>query len=176
MPPRRAVPGAETTRLPAVSVDTTRLTSPSFETTRMASPVAGGADADATRMTTAADLSKRLESVSDEDTHIPHRKDDDETMAPHSLKLAKAALPDEAQLVANGDLVIETASATGQLIFGVRPETLVGESLTAAVERSIRVLSTTKGRPTLALFATRNETDKTIKMTFKAGQAVEPVK
>ena len=71
---------------------------------------------------------------------------------------------------------MRSASATGQLIFGVRPETLVGASLSAAIERSVLVLAAAKGRPTLALFATRNESDKSIKMTFKAGQAVEPVR
>ena len=97
-------------------------------------------------------------------------------MAPHSLSLAKAALPDEAQLVVDANLVVRSTSATGQMIFGVRPEVLVGESLAAAVERSVQVLSKAKGRPTLTLLATRNESDKSIKMTFKAGQAGEPVR
>lgn len=169
--PRKPAPDIDTTRVPSSSVDTTRLTSPAFQTTRMTSPVD-----DTTRLNANVVDLKKFASLSDDDTHIPRRVDEDETMAPHSIKPAKAALPDEAELVVDADLVIRSTSATGQLIFGVRPETLIGEPLAAAVERSARVLSMAKGRPTLALFVTRNETDKSIKMTFKAGQAVEPVK
>lgn len=169
--PRGHGSDVDTTRLVSPSIDTTRLPSPSYDTTRMASPVA-----DETRPATNAVDLKRFASMSDDDTHIPRRLDEDETMAPHSIALAKAAWPDEAQLVVGADLVVQSASATGQLIFGVRPETLVGGSLAAALDRSVQVLASAKGRPTLALFAIRNETDKSIKMTFKAGQAVEPVR
>jgi predicted component of type VI protein secretion system len=158
---RRPAPEIDTTQVDRAAVDTTRVPRPGSDTTRID---AGALEA------------ARLEEDSDEDTHIPVRTDEDETMAPHSIALSKAASPDEAQLVVDADLVVRSTSATGQLIFGVRPDTLVGGSLAAAVERSVKVLATAKGRPTLALFATRNESDKSIKMTFKAGQAVEPVR
>jgi pSer/pThr/pTyr-binding forkhead associated (FHA) protein len=152
---------SEPTSLPGRGFDTTRLASPGIDTTRVPKKAVDAA------------LS---ETPPDEDTHIPRRTDDDETMAPHSIALSKAALPDEAQLIVDANLVVRSTSPNGQLIFGVRPEVLVGESLAAAIERSVQVLTKAKGRPTLALFATRNESDKSIKMTFKAGQAAEPVR
>ena len=168
----RAVADVHATRLSGRGFDTTRVANPASDTTRSPGP------SETTRLPRAAiDPTQSGSDNDDEDTHIPHRSDDDdETMAPHSSALSKAASPDEAQLVVDANLVVRSTSATGQLIFGVRPETLVGGSLSAAIERSVRVLATAKGRPTLALFATRNESDKSIKMTFKAGQAVEPVR
>ena len=160
---RRPESDADATRLPGAGFDTTTLARPTIDTTRVP-----GSAVEAARVGTAND--------DDEDTHIPKRADEDETMAPHSIALAKAALPDEAQLIVDANLVVRSASPNGQMIFGVRPEVLVGESLAAAIERSVQVLTKAKGRPTLALFATRNESDKSIKMTFKAGQAVEPVR
>jgi pSer/pThr/pTyr-binding forkhead associated (FHA) protein len=167
----RAAADADTTRLSGRGFETTRVANPAIDTTR------APGSSETTRLPRAAiDPTRSGSDNDDEDTHIPRRSDDDETMAPHSSALSKAASPDEAQLVVDANLVVRSTSATGQLIFGVRPETLVGGSLSAAIERSVRVLATAKGRPTLALFATRNESDKSIKMTFKAGQAVEPVR
>ncbi|MGH9385092.1 MAG: FHA domain-containing protein [Vicinamibacterales bacterium] len=150
------------TRRPAPNIDTTQVAGSNVDTTRIS-----GLD---------AALLRSIADDDDDDTHIPTRKDDDETMAPHSISLSRAVAPDEAQLVVDADLVVRSTSPTGQLIFGVRPEALIGRSLSEAVERSVGVLAGAKGRPTLALFATCNESDKTIKVTFKAGQAVEPVK
>jgi pSer/pThr/pTyr-binding forkhead associated (FHA) protein len=166
----------KTTRIGGRGLDTTLSARPALDTTNVA-----GSGSDTTRMTSpVVDVTQTGSDNDDEDTHIPRRThdddDDDETMAPHASTLSKAASPDEAQLVVDANLVVRSTSATGQLIFGVRPETLVGGSLSAAIERSVQVLATAKGRPTLALFATRNESDKSIKMTFKAGQAVEPVR
>ncbi len=168
---RRPAAEADATRLPTGGNDTTLVSSSPADATRLTGPAM-----DTTRIPAKAVETARYGSSPDEDTHIPRRRDDDETVAPHSIKLAKAAQPDEAQLIVDADLTVRSTSPTGQLIFGVRPEALVGESLAAAVERSVRVLSKAKGRPTLALFATRNESDKSIKITFKAGEAVEPVR
>lgn len=162
------MPGA---RPLAADIDVTRPHGSTTDTTRLASHVV-----DTTRVAPNSLDATRLTPSNDDETQVPRRTDDDETMAPHARVLAKAATPDEAQLVVDANLMVSTTSPTGQLIFGVRPETLVGGSLVAAMERSIQVLSTAKGRPTLALFATRSETDKSIQMTFKAGQAVEPVR
>jgi pSer/pThr/pTyr-binding forkhead associated (FHA) protein len=167
----RAAADGDTTLPGGRGFETTRVANPAFDSTRAAGSV------ETTRVASAAiDATRSGSDNDDEDTHIPRRSDDDETMAPHSSTLSKAGSPDEAQLVVDASLVVRSTSATGQLIFGVRPETLVGGSLSAAIERSVRMLATAKGRPTLALFATRNESDKSIKMTFKAGQAVEPVR
>jgi hypothetical protein len=174
MASRRPVPGSETTKVAAVKGDTTRLPGALVDAARNA-----GRSIDTTPPTGHDVDLAALHSAhedDDEDTHIPPRVDEDETMAPHSISLSKAALPDEAQLILDAGLVVQSTSATGQLIFGVKPEALVGRTLAEAVERSVRVLAGAKGRPTLALFATRDESDKTIRMTFKAGQAVEPVR
>jgi pSer/pThr/pTyr-binding forkhead associated (FHA) protein len=178
------VPTAVVRRLQASGPTDFDTTSPGrvspVDTTRMAGPTAeppGAATSTASTTRPGGFDPDILGDSPDEDTHIPRRRDDDdETRAPHSSSLARAASPDEAQLVVDANLTVLSTSSTGQLIFGVRPETLVGGSLAVAIERSVKVLATAKGRPTLALFATRNESDKTFKMTFRAGQAVEPVR
>jgi pSer/pThr/pTyr-binding forkhead associated (FHA) protein len=81
----------------------------------------------------------------------------------------------EAQVVVDRQLVVTSANAGCFELFGVRPEALVGGSAAEVLVQSLTAVAAQDGPPGLSIALSRSA-DRTLTLTFKAGQAVETVK
>jgi pSer/pThr/pTyr-binding forkhead associated (FHA) protein len=95
--------------------------------------------------------------------------------SPASPAAATSAAPVEAQIVVDRQLLVTSASAGCFELFGVRPEALVGGSAAEVLLQSLTTVAAPGGPPGLSIALSRSG-DRTLTLTFKAGQAVETVR
>ncbi len=101
----------------------------------------------------------------------------DVTMAPATR--AAAAPPRAANagatIVVDGALVVTEASPACFELLGVRPDALVGSSAAEVVMQSLNAVAADHGPAALSVTITKSPTERTMTISFKAGQAVETV-
>jgi pSer/pThr/pTyr-binding forkhead associated (FHA) protein len=102
-------------------------------------------------------------------------RDPDETAAPRKAAVARKPSTTEARLIVDRHLTVTDASPECFELFGVRSETLVGNSIGEVVVQSLGAIVAGPGPASLAIQVSRTRSDRTITVVFKAGQAVETV-
>lgn len=140
------------------------------DTKSEASPVAADDEDDdeMTRVAAAKDLDATFLPSADPDaTFAPSAA---ATMAP--VGRARPAL--DTSIVAGPDLVVTRAGQGFRELLGIHPDSMIGDPLAEVLERTLASLAAGNGPPALSLVAVRNA-DRTVTVTFKAGQAVETV-
>jgi pSer/pThr/pTyr-binding forkhead associated (FHA) protein len=83
--------------------------------------------------------------------------------------------PGDATLVVDRHMTVTAASPECVDLFGVGPETLVGNSIGEVVMQTLGGVASGNRPAALSIQVVRTPADRTITLTFKAGQAVETV-
>lgn len=143
------------------------------------SPAASPVDAaDVTRMPGSLDVDATFAPGLDPDATFAPTTAVPAAHAQHSsaAESSDAVRREDATLIAGPDLVVTAADRAFREMLGLHPDALVGGQLSDVLAQALASLAAGNGPPALSVAIVRGSSDRTLTITFRAGQAIETVR